>query len=387
MRSKVFFKAGIGCFGLLLLGVIALVCYVIYRKHAYANMPDTHDLKQRINTLVANYTAKRPNGALTVGIVQRGTNYVSGWGQVSATNTAKPDGETVYEIGSVTKVFTGLVLAEMLHDGAVKLEDPISKFLPSNVTSPKDDDVEIVLGHLVTHTAGLPRLPDDMMAAAKDKLNPYADYHPTNLYQTLDTVKLKPAPGKKPYYSNLGFALLGHVLSLKAGKTYDSLVQEGVCGPLGLSNTVIHLSPDQQARLTPGHDSQGNVVPNWDFDVMAPAGALKSTANDLLKFLSANLKPDDSRIGRALAEAQKIHYKEYTGGIGLAWQVISPVEGQTWHWHNGGTGGYVSFVGFDRANQVGVVVLSNYGDAMAGDNDLDRLSVEILRLAAKISLE
>lgn len=387
MRAGIFLKAGLGCAGLVVLGFIALLGFVLYRQHAYKTMVDSHDLKQRIQKLGAQYVAKRPNAALVVGIYQRGTNSVTGLGRVSATNSATPDGETIFEIGSATKVFTAGALAQMVNEGLVKLDDPISRYLPNALKTPDKDGQEIALVHLATHSSGLPRLPEDLLSSAKDQMNPYVDYHPTNLYQSLSSLKLKTAPGQKMLYSNFGYGLLGHLLELKAGKPYETLVREIIFTPLAMSNTVIQLSAEQHARLSPGHDPKGNVVPNWDFAVLAPAGAFRSTANDLLKFVEANLWTQPTAISRALALAQERHYKELAGGIGLAWQIVEPVEGQKWHWHNGGTGGYVSFVGFDKANQVGVVLLSNYGDALAGDNALDRLGVELLRLAPKISLE
>ena len=387
MKAGIFLKAGLGCAGLVVVGFLALLGFVLYRQHAYKTMVDSHDLKQRIQKLGAEYVAKRTNAALVIGVLQRGTNSVTGFGQVSATNRALPDGETIFEIGSATKVFTAIVLAQMVNEGLVKLDDPISRFLPKEATAPQKDGREICLVHLATHSAGLPRLPDDLLSTAKDQLNPYVDYQPANLYQSLSSLELKSAPGQKMFYSNMGYGLLGHLLELKAGKPYETLVREIVCAPLAMSNTVIQLSAEQRTRLSPGHDPKGNVVPNWDFAVLAPAGAFRSTANDLLKFVEANLWTQPTAISRALTLAQERHFKELAGGIGLAWQIVDPVEGQKWHWHNGGTGGYVSFVGFDKTNQVGVVLLSNYGDAMAGDNSLDRLGVEFLRLAPKISLD
>jgi len=387
MKAGIFLKAGLGCAGLVVVGFLALLGYVLYRQHAYKTMVDSHDLKQRIQKLGVEYVAKRPNAALVIGVFQRGTIGVMGFGRVSASKATAPDGETLFEIGSATKVFTAIVLAQMVNEGAVKLDDPISRFLPNAVKSPQKDGREIALVHLATHSSGLPRLPDDLLSSAKDQSNPYAHYHQTNLYQNLSALELKTAPGQKMFYSNMGYGLLGHLLESKAGKPYETLVREIICAPLAMSNTVIQLSAEQQARLSPGHDPKGNVVPNWDFAVLAPAGAFRSTANDLLKFVEANLGTQPTDISKALALAQERHYKEMAGGIGLAWQIVEPVEGQKWHWHNGGTGGYVSFVGFDKTNQVGVVLLSNYGDAMAGDNSLDRMGVELLRLAPKISLE
>lgn len=387
MKAGIFLKAGLGCAGLVVLGFIALLGYVLYRQHAYKTMVDSHDLKQRIEKLGAEYLAKRPHAAVVVSIYQRGANSVTGFGRVSTANSATPDGETIFEIGSVTKVFTAVALAQLVNEGQVKLEDPISRFLPAGATAPQKDGREICLVHLATHSSGLPRLPQDLLSSAKDESNPYVDFQPANLYESLASHELKTAPGQKMFYSNFGYGLLGHLLELKTGKPYETLVREIVCAPLAMSNTVIELSAAQKERLAPGHDPKGNIVPNWDFAVLAPAGAFRSTANDLLKFVGANLENEPTAISRALTLAQERHYKEMAGGIGLAWQIVDPVEGQKWHWHNGGTGGYVSFVGFDRTNQVGVVLLSNYGDAMAGDNSLDRMGVELLRLAAKISLE
>ena len=387
MKAGIFLKAGLGCAGLLVVGFLALLGYVWYRQHSYKTMADSHDLKQRIQKLGTEYAAKRADAALVIGVLQWGTNSVTGFGRVSATNSATPDGETLFEIGSATKVFTAVVLAQMVNEGTVKLDDPISRYLPKEATSPQKDGSEICLVHLATHSSGLPRLPEDLLTTAKDQMNPYLDYHPADLYRNLSAHELKTVPGQKMLYSNYGYGLLGHLLELKAGKPYETLVREIICAPLTMSNTVIQLSAEQRTRLSPGHDPKGAVVPNWDFAVMAPAGAFRSTANDLLKFVEANLRTQPNALSRALALAQERHYREMAGGIGLAWQIIEPVEGQKWHWHNGGTGGYVSFVGFDLTNQVGVVLLSNYGDAMAGDNALDRMGVEILRLLPKISLE
>jgi serine-type D-Ala-D-Ala carboxypeptidase/endopeptidase len=387
MKPGVFLKAGLGCAVLLVAGFVALFVYVLYRQHSYKTMADSHDLAKRIQKFGADYVAQRTNAALVIGVVQRNKTNLFGFGHVSATNSAAPDGETLFEIGSATKVFTAVTLARMVNDGTVKLEDPVSRFLPPDVKSPEKKGRVIALGHLATHTAGLPRLPDDLLDNAKDKDNPYANYHAADLYQSLSKTKLKNVPGEKSFYSNFGFGLLGHLLATKAGTNYESLVREAVCAPLAMSNTAMTLTEEQQRRLSPGHDPKGVVVKNWDFDAMAGCGAFRSTANDLLKFTAANLYDGTDTISRALAEARKIHFSEFAGGVGLAWQIREPVEGQHWHWHNGGTGGYVSFVGFDKPNQCGVVILSNYGDAMAGDNSVDLMGVEILRLLPKISLE
>ncbi len=187
-------------------------------------------------------------------------------------------------------------------------------------------------------------------------------------------------------YSNFGFSLLGHLLALKTGKPYATLVDETVCAPLGMASTSFALSPAEKSRLAPGHDMKGKVVPNWDHDVMAPGGGLKSDADDLLKFVEVNMQEQGFGLARALALSRQTHFRRSGSDVGLGWQIRCSVERQTVLWHNGGTGGYISFLGFDPAAKIGVVILSSYGDAMAGDHSVDQIGFEILRLGSKVSL-
>jgi CubicO group peptidase (beta-lactamase class C family) len=374
--------------GLILLAVVvfvALVCYTIHRRHAYEEMIDTHDLQAQVNRLASAYVMPRPQVALVVAVTQQGKRYVVGLGNVSAQNSAPPDGHTLFEIGSITKLFTAATLAALVERGEVKLDDPVSRYLPATVASPRKNNREITLVDLATQTSGLPRLPDNLLANA-DPLNPYANYRVADLYRALGTTKLQSEPGTTYLYSNFGFGLLGHLLALKTGKPYESLVEETICAPLGMASTSCALSPTQRSWLATGHDRKGNGVPNWDQDVMAPAGALKSDADDLLNFIEANLQESDSGLARALALARQTHFQRSGGDVGLGWQIHRSVERQTVLWHNGGTGGYVSFLGLDPESKIGVVLLSSYGDAMAGDNSVDKIGLEILRVGSKVSL-
>jgi D-alanyl-D-alanine-carboxypeptidase/D-alanyl-D-alanine-endopeptidase len=380
-------KVGLTCLVLLVAFLLvsfgALLAYVVHEQHAYKNLPDTHDLAKRTAEVGREYIARRPRGGLVIGVIQNNRRYIGGFGQISATETNPPDGRTLFEIGSITKVFTGVTLAKLAGDGLVKLNDPISDFLPPGVVSPRKNGREITLLQLATHTSGLPRLPANLDTSKK---NPYANYTAAELYQSLAEVKLASEPGRKSEYSNYGFGLLGQLLALKAGTNYEALVTRTLCEPLGMSNTVIHLSEDQESRLTPGHNLEGGMASKWDFDALAGCGAFRSDADDLLAFVTANLGTNEAPIYKALADAQKFHFKEFTGGVGLGWQMAEPVEERLIHWHNGATAGYVSFMAFDRQHQAGVVILSNYGDAFGPDAEaVDRMGMEILKLAAKIS--
>jgi len=380
-----FAKVGFGCVAALILLVIvgfcALLAYVKWQQRAYRNTPDTHDLVKRIDQMGARYLASHPYASLVIAVSQDGKRYVKGFGEVA------PNERTIYEIGSVTKVFTGLLLARMVESGLARLDDPIDLYLPDGMKAPSQNGRLITLQDLATHTAGLPRLPANLLSTAKDLQNPYAGYGTAELLASVPAAKLESEPGKKSTYSNYGYGLLGQLLARKAGRLYEDLVTEKIIAPLNLSDTVFHLSAGQQARLALPHDTKGTVIKNWDMEAMAPAGALRSDAADLLAFLEANLAPDALPLGAALKLAQKIHFRGFADRVGLGWQIRLPVEQQVLFWHNGGTGGYVSFIGFEKKSRMAVVILSNSGDATAGDASVDKMAFELLKAGSKISLK
>jgi len=374
---------------LILLAVLlgGLLTYVTQEKRKYDRLTDTRDLRQRAAKMGEGYIADRKNGALVIGLTQRGQRVVLGFGQASPTNPVPPDAQALFEIGSVTKVFTALALARLELDGKVKLTDTLRALLPEKVALAKSLE-PVTLLHLATHTSGLPRLPSNLDTSAANLPNPYVKYRAEELHQFLAGAKVNNPPGRLNDYSNLGFALLGHVLTLQAEKTYEELVRGLLLEPLGMTNTAIRLAHEQRMRLALGHSSKSEVVPSWDFDVFAPAGAFRSNAEDLLTFIEANLADLDTPVGRSLSRARKLHKVGEAGDLPLGWQRQRDFQtGLELYWHNGGTGGYVSFIAFNRVHQIGVVVLSNHGDAMVGKFDVDKIGLELLKLASKVALE
>ncbi|HEY5800905.1 MAG TPA: serine hydrolase domain-containing protein, partial [Burkholderiaceae bacterium] len=228
---------------------------------------------------------KKATGVV-VGMVDAKGPRVTSYGAVAA-GGAPVDGDTVFEIGSVSKTFTATLLADMVQRGEVALDDPISKYLPASVKTPKRDGKEITLLDLATQTSGLPRMPSNF--APKDKQNPYADYTAEQMYAFLSSFELTRDIGSKYEYSNLGVGLLGHILALRAGTDYATLVQQRITGPLGMASTAIVLTPAMQTRLAAGHNRTLARVPGWDMNVLAGAGAIRSTVNDMLKYAAANL--------------------------------------------------------------------------------------------------
>jgi CubicO group peptidase (beta-lactamase class C family) len=205
----------------------------------------------------------------------------------------------------------------------------------------------------------------------KDSANPYADYTVAQLYQFLSSYQLTRDIGSQFEYSNLGGGLLGLALARRAGTDYEALVRARITGPLGMSSTGITLTPEMKARLAVGHNDQLAAVSNWDLPTLAGAGALRSSANDMLTFLAANLgyvkSPLAPAMASMLAERRKTGVPAFPE-IGLGWLIAKPSSYEI-VFHNGGTGGYRSFVGFDPKNRVGVVVLSNTFTA-AGVDDI-----------------
>jgi len=314
------------------------------------------DLKPQIDAVAEPLLEHRMTVGVAVGLLEGDSVREFGYGRISRQTDRKPDSRTVFEIGSVTKVFVTLALSDMVEEGRVKLSDPVAVYLPDSVRVPQFEGRQITLGHLAEHTSGLPRIPNNFTPS--NPLNPYADYTAEKMYDFLSAFPLPRAPGSCYEYSNLGAGLLGHVLARHTGRDLAALLQERICRPLNLVDTSIRVSPDGQLRLTPGHDLDANPVPYWDFDVLAGAGALHSTVADLVLFVKANMGLLPTPLFPAMEKCRAPRMVTNLGDwhIGLGWHVSA--DGNT-AWHNGGTYGFYSFIGFNRERKVGLVWLSN----------------------------
>jgi serine-type D-Ala-D-Ala carboxypeptidase/endopeptidase len=268
------------------------------------------------------------------------------------------DGDSVFEIGSITKVFTALLLADMVQRGEVALDDPVGKYLPPEGRPRDFDGKPMSLLDLATYTSGLPRMPGNFHPA--DESNPYADYTVTELYQFVSEYTPQYYPGSHYEYANLGFALLGQALALRAGRSYEELVVSRICTPLGLDDTRITLTEGMRQRLVPGHDMDLHKVPNWDLPAFAGAGALRSTANDLFRFLDACQGRRQSSLAPALASLLNVRRQTENANVFVAagWFVVTE-HGDELVWKDGGTGGYATFIGYSMRTQVAALLLSN----------------------------
>ncbi|HXX20670.1 MAG TPA: serine hydrolase [Candidatus Acidoferrum sp.] len=320
--------------------------------------------------LVDRIDAQHQSVGIVIGVIGPEGRRVIAYGHLEKGDPRKLDGDTVFEIGSATKVFTSLLLADMVQRGEVALDDPVAKYLPPSVKMPERNGRVITLVDLATHTSGLPPLPANLKP--KDPSNPYADYSVDQLYQFLSGYQLTRDIGSQYEYSNLGGGLLGHMLARRAGTDYETLVRTRICDPLGMNNTRITLTPEMKARLAVGHNRALDPVENWDLPTLAGAGALRSTANDMLTFLAANLGYTKSSLAPAMAAMLKVRRPTGQRGfdVAIGWHLYKTTNTELVE-HNGGTGGYRSYIGFDPKQRVGVVALSNTA-TMAGVDDIGR---------------
>jgi D-alanyl-D-alanine-carboxypeptidase/D-alanyl-D-alanine-endopeptidase len=313
-----------------------------------------------VESIVAELLARdaRRHVGVAVGVLRGEANWTMRSGMAGAGGPSRA-ANTIFEIGSVTKVFTATLLAAMVEQGLVALDDPVQRYLPVGVDLPVRGR-RITLADLATHTAGLPRLPHGFfLRSLRHRRNPYAWFTVGDLYAGLPATRLR-EPGGRPCYSNLGYGLLGHVLALRAGRGYEQLVQERICGPLGLEDTGVSVSAAARGRFAQGHDRRGRPVPHWDLPVLAAAGGLRSTVADLLSFLRLQLGEGDAALARAAALTQTTRSRHRGVPFGLGWTRL-PLLGSEHEllFHNGGTGGFRSFVGFVPASATAVAVLSN----------------------------
>lgn len=316
---------------------------------------------------------------VVVAAVGPGVTEIRGAGRTGGEDERPPGADTLFEIGSVTKVFTALALARLAVAGAADIDEPLVALLPANARVPSRRGEGITLRHLATHTSGLPRLPTGMLLPAllhPSAPDPYAACTAERLLRALARTRLGAVPGRRFRYSNFGAGLLGLALAHRTGVTYEQLVSREICTPLGLADTSVAVAPRRAARLAQGHTGRRTPTAAWHLADLAGAGGLRSTAADLVTFVRAHLD-DVGEMAAAIQLARQVkHQVNSFTWIHLGWlghRLHARHGAQLQIWHNGGTGGFASFVGFDPETKVGVIVLSNT------QRSVDRPAFDLLR--------
>ena len=333
---------------------------------------DGATLKAQIDKLAQPIVTDKKSVGISIGILdEAGGSHFFTYGKVSAEGERAPDADTLFEIGSITKCFTSILLADMVGKGEVGLRDPASKYLPEGVQLPRVADQAITLEDLATYSSGLPRMPDniggDLPSYSLEKMYAFL----THLAQR----EKDQSPQRHFLYSNLGFALLGDCLARRAGENIRPLIERRICKALGMPSTCFEPMGSLKERVAAVHGPAGRPVAAWENGCIAPSGMVRSSARDMVRFVQVNVGVGATPLRAALQLAQQPRYE--TGPparrkIGLGW-FISPETGFVMK--DGGTRGSSANILFDPQRKIGVVVLMNQARAPA-----TRLSVQVMRL-------
>lgn len=361
------------------LSLVALAGFALARTPS--SLPSDEAIREMLITRVDGQ--KRATG-IVIGVVEPGGRRIVAYGTMAAGEKRAVDGNTVFDIGSVTKVFTALLLADMVQRGKMALGDPAAQYLPAeDVTLPERAGRKITLTDLATHTSGLPLRATNL--PSKDELNPYAGYSVDLLYRFVSSFTLTRDIGSQYEYSNVGYGLLADVISRRAKLSYRECLRTRITEPLGMHDTAVELTPAMKGRLAAGYSIELAPVRNWEWGpALEGAGALHSTTNDLLRFMEALLGYTNSSLSlamKAMSETRRPGGIEPSTHIALAWNVLVNHEHEI-IWKNGSVGGYRTFLGYDPKARIGVVALANAQTPVGADD----IGLHLLQPAMQVDL-
>jgi D-alanyl-D-alanine-carboxypeptidase/D-alanyl-D-alanine-endopeptidase len=330
-----------------------------------AAMPADGEIAQILSDRIGRDQA---NVGIAVAVIENGETRFVSHGTLTLDGTEPVTEHTIFEAGSITKVFTNLALAQLVNDGRIDLDAPITDYLPEGFVLPESEGRAITAFDLATHSAALSGLPPELLAGGLD--NPYSGYGIEGLQAWLASYELPRPIGEAFEYNNAGTTLLGLAVANVSGADFSQVIEDQILIPLDMTETSLALTgtplPDAMAS---GHNTAREPTANWDFDTFAPAGALLTSSADLIKFIAAASGQTGTELTPAFETmlARTLPVEEGTS-IGLGWFITTTGQGEI-VWHNGMTGGYSSFAGFDRLSGNGVVVLTNMA-AQRGVNDI-----------------
>ncbi len=309
-----------------------------------------------IDSLAKNYLSNKVNCGLSIGFIKDNKMTFKYYGETKKGIKTPPNGTTLYEIGSITKTFTGFLLANAVTTNKLSLEDDIRKFLPKGFENLEFEGKPILIKHLSNQTSGLPRLPDNFVLQTNfEQTNPYKNYSSKMMFNFLKEVKLTRVPGSVYEYSNYAVALLGQILEIVTHKKLEDQLSEIITSKFNMPNTKFDLNENEKLNEAFGYDAIGNQTSFWDFDVVKSAGGLKSNLNDMMNYLQVNIEETNPDI---ILSHQKTTL-DTSQNVALNWHMNKMKDDKTIIWHNGGTGGFTSICGFVKEQKIGVIVLNN----------------------------
>jgi CubicO group peptidase (beta-lactamase class C family) len=356
-----------------------------YSSSTTTNSSTNREIPSQVKNFILNQIVNKSKSAIVVGFVDPNGTRIFSFGNISKAQNIPVNENTLFDIGSITKTFTTLLLADMVEQGIVNLTDPIEKYLPASVKVPEFKGHKITLEDLATHTSGLPFLPPNIWVNNKVGGMLNSNYTANQMYRALSNFTLTREPGSKFQYSDFGLGILGYILSLKAGVPYEQLVKDRILNVLGMNDTKITLSQDDiKNRFPVGHHAGKEINTPIIPVVIEGAGAFRSTASDLLKYVSANLGLIHTKLDAAIQlqhlirhpgiPTNPMNYSEY---IALGWRVLTNFGTETLS-HTGSINGWNAFVGFTPTKQDGVVLLCSCDSR---DVDMSSLGFVLLHLS------
>ena len=328
-----------------------------------SNNPLATAKDKMVDSVALGYMRQLPPVGLSIGILQGGRTWFYGYGETVKGNGKVPDAGTLFEIGSITKTFTATMLGLAVGEGKLKLDDPVNRYLPDSIPLLQYQGKTATIRNLSNHTSGIPRMPGNFQQTVVNGKDPYASYSIRDLYRFLHELKLGREPGSEFEYSNTAVGLLGTILQKEYNKSYEELLLSLIAGPLGMSDTRVNIRRADSARFASGYDDKGVYNGPWNLSAaFAGAGAIRSTARDMLKYAAAEMGGPGvpGPLAKAMQLTQTMTYQDGGNRIGLGWIIVS-TGGEDILFHNGGTGGYRSYVGINVKKKIAVVLLSNCG--------------------------
>ncbi|MFH1118323.1 MAG: serine hydrolase domain-containing protein [Bacteroidota bacterium] len=360
--------------GILFLAIISCSnrqSQVLVQLPIYYNQPSLDSIQ---SDAVYKYMQHFPNRSeIAIGLIKGKSEQFFGIRRQNDSLVYVENRKMAFEIGSITKTFTATMLAKLVYEGLIDLNEPVSNILPCKLKQDEVNGQRVTILQLANHTSGFPKEPDinlNMHIPA----SPYKNYDKSKLYDFLSNrLILQHIPGEKREYSNLGGGLLGHLIELITGKSYELYLQESICEPLKMNRTFVTIDSQRKEYIVPGRSPYGKIVPNWELGILVGGGGIKSTAEDMVKYLHAQMTDTTFFL---LTQMPTMQYSEHnTAGLGWAWynhEKYKFVDA------TGGTGGYSCIVIFERSTQTAIVLLTNVSAFLASKGDyISKLGIEL----------
>lgn len=359
--------------------LVGIVAFLAIRYYQNRNIKDSKNLEEIVEKVGSKFIDKEGSVGLIIGVVKNEKVFIKGFGKENKNGDKIPDEKTLFELASIGKTFTASAAQTLVDRGEISWDDKIEKYLSGKVEI-CEQLKDVTLRHLATHTSGLASFPKSFLPKMIDKLNPYKHLIMQDLYNYLERCDENSEVGKYTY-SNLGMGLLGHILELKTGKSYEEIIKQEIVEKLAMKNSTITLNEKQKTLLAQGYNEDGNPNPVWEDKVLTGAGSFISNAEDMCKFIKANFDAEQSEISESLV---KTHGKLFNRKTGLGWHYYSWflafITGEDEViWHNGATGGCKSFIALNKETKSGIIIFSN------STNDLTALGMKLNFYAGKIS--